>query len=206
MVNHDIDLYDLKIRAGSKTAVIHTTSNHPFWIPAAPGNGGYWAEAGTLRYGTRLRIPSGRTATVIGGWTPQVKTGWMWDITVPGNNDHDFYIVTTAAPILVHNCSEDLQQIEEHVIPRHTPGGAEADPVKSLFDPGTDLEKLAEGSAGQIGRWQQETANIRYIIKSNSIVGNDLNGLPTNIYTIIRDGYSGDLVTMHPGVPTDLAG
>jgi hypothetical protein len=26
----------------------------------------------------------------------------MWDLTVPGNNDHDFYIVA-GAPILVHN-------------------------------------------------------------------------------------------------------
>jgi hypothetical protein len=29
----------------------------------------------------------------------------MWDLTVPGNNDHDFYIDTTAAPVLVHNCN-----------------------------------------------------------------------------------------------------
>ncbi len=104
MVNHDTDLYDLKIRAGNKSALIHTTSNHPFWLPAARGNGGHWAEAGTLRYETRLRIPSGGTVTVTGGWAPKITTGWMWDITVPGNNDHDFYIDTTAADVLVHNC------------------------------------------------------------------------------------------------------
>jgi hypothetical protein len=28
----------------------------------------------------------------------------MWDLTVPGNNDYDFYIDTTATPVLVHNC------------------------------------------------------------------------------------------------------
>ena len=67
----------LKVRAGNRTAVIHTTSNHPFWVPAARGNGGHWAEAGTLRYGTRLRIPSGGTVTVTGGWAPNVTTGWM---------------------------------------------------------------------------------------------------------------------------------
>jgi guanyl-specific ribonuclease Sa len=27
----------------------------------------------------------------------------MWDLTVPGNNDHDFYVVAGDAPILVHN-------------------------------------------------------------------------------------------------------
>jgi hypothetical protein len=28
----------------------------------------------------------------------------MWDLTIPGNDDHDFYIDTTAAEVLVHNC------------------------------------------------------------------------------------------------------
>ena len=27
----------------------------------------------------------------------------MWDLTVPGNNDRDFYIDTAVAAILVHN-------------------------------------------------------------------------------------------------------
>jgi hypothetical protein len=30
----------------------------------------------------------------------------MWDLTVPGNNDHDFYVVSgseVAVPVLVHN-------------------------------------------------------------------------------------------------------
>jgi hypothetical protein len=75
-----------------------------------------------------------------------------------------------------------------------------------LFDPGTNLEQLAEGSAGQIGHYQEATRNIRYFIRSSSIVGTDLNGFSTNLYTIIRSGYGGDLVTMHPGLPADLAG
>ena len=29
----------------------------------------------------------------------------MWDLTIPG--DHDFYIATTVADILVHNCSRN---------------------------------------------------------------------------------------------------
>ncbi len=28
----------------------------------------------------------------------------MWDLTVPGNNDHDFYIQTADIAVLVHNC------------------------------------------------------------------------------------------------------
>ncbi len=104
LVNHDTDLYNLTVKAGTRTAVIHTTSNHPFWIPAASGNGGRWVKAGALRYGTRLRTTAGSTATVLSGQTPKVITGWMWDLTVPGNNDHDFYIATVAADVLVHNC------------------------------------------------------------------------------------------------------
>jgi hypothetical protein len=33
----------------------------------------------------------------------------MWDLSVPGGNDHDFYIDTTAAAILVHNCDDPAQ-------------------------------------------------------------------------------------------------
>jgi hypothetical protein len=107
LVNHDTDLYNLTIKAGARTAVIRTTSNHPFWIPAASGNGGRWVKAGALRHGTRLRTPAGSIATVLSGQAPKVTTGWMWDLTVPGNNDHDFYIATVAADVLVHNCPSE---------------------------------------------------------------------------------------------------
>jgi hypothetical protein len=29
----------------------------------------------------------------------------MWDLTVPGNNDHDFYIDVATAAVLGHNCA-----------------------------------------------------------------------------------------------------
>jgi hypothetical protein len=106
LVHHDTDLYDLKVRNHGKTAVIDTTSNHLFWVPATRGDSGRWVKAGALRYGTHLRTPSGSdTATVLGGWIPRQSSGWMWDLTVPGNNDHDFYIDTYAAATLVHNCT-----------------------------------------------------------------------------------------------------
>jgi hypothetical protein len=106
LVHHDSDLYDLKIRAGTKTSVIDTTSSHLFFVPGTGtgGHGGRWVKAGALKYGTHLRTPGGSdTATVAGGWVPSQRDGWMWDLTIPGNNDHDFYIDTNAAPILVHN-------------------------------------------------------------------------------------------------------
>jgi len=38
--------YDLQVRAGNRTAVIHTTSNHPFWDQTARR----WVKAGPLPY------------------------------------------------------------------------------------------------------------------------------------------------------------
>jgi RHS repeat-associated protein len=101
LVNHDTDLYDLKIKAGNKTAVIHTTTNHPFWIPGA-GSSSRWIKARELRYGTHLRTPSGGAAVVMGGWKPKLTSGWMWDLTILG--DHDFYVQAAGTAILVHNC------------------------------------------------------------------------------------------------------
>jgi hypothetical protein len=51
--------------------------------------------------------------TADGGTSPKVREGWMWDLTVPGNNDHDFYVipaptlrssrVESTVAVLVHN-------------------------------------------------------------------------------------------------------
>jgi hypothetical protein len=51
---------------------------------------------------------------VLGGWTPKDAAGWMWDLTVPGNNDHDFYVDTIAAPVLVHNI--DCERVAEQTL------------------------------------------------------------------------------------------
>jgi hypothetical protein len=52
-----------------------------------------------------LKTPDGQSA-VVGGSTPAVRDGWMWDLTVPGNNDHDFYVAVAATAVLVHNCGD----------------------------------------------------------------------------------------------------
>jgi hypothetical protein len=40
------------------------------------------------------KTADGTVATADGGTAPKAHDGWMWDLTVPGNNDHDFYIDT----------------------------------------------------------------------------------------------------------------
>jgi Pretoxin HINT domain len=98
LVHHDTDRYNLTVRAGRSSAVIHTTRNHLFWDPASHR----WVKAAALRYGTHLTTPDRGTVTVTGGHNPKNRTGWMWDLTIP--TDHDFYIVARTTPVLVHNC------------------------------------------------------------------------------------------------------
>jgi Pretoxin HINT domain len=104
MAKRDTDKYDLTIQFGRRSAVIDTTRNHLFWDVT----GGRWVKAGALRHGDRLRTPGGTTAAVVSGRTSVDSAGWMWDISVPGGNDHDFYIDTAVAAVLVHNCPTNL--------------------------------------------------------------------------------------------------
>jgi hypothetical protein len=59
--------------------------------------------ANHLKAGEQLKTPNGILATAEGGTVPSVHVGWMWDLTIPGNGDHDFYVVAGSASILVHN-------------------------------------------------------------------------------------------------------
>lgn len=88
-VNHDTDLYDLTIKTGHGATVIHTTSSHLFWDPTAHT----WVKAAGLRNGEHLRTADGQPAVAAGGHTPANHDGWMWDLTISGDNDHDFYVV-----------------------------------------------------------------------------------------------------------------
>ncbi len=101
LVHHDTDLYDLTVKTSHGTAVIHTTSNHLFWDPSL----NKFLPASNLKPGTHLKTPDGQSAVVVGGSVPAVHDGWMWDLSVPGNNDHDFYVQTATTAVLVHNCS-----------------------------------------------------------------------------------------------------
>jgi YD repeat-containing protein len=122
-VNHDTDLYDLTVKAGGGTEVIHTTAAHLFWDPAKKK----WVKAAKLTKGEHLKAVHGQDAVAVGGTTPATHDGWMWDLTVPGNNDHDFYVLPAkggvdvryyhvdgagVTPVLVHNCSNLGVQVD----------------------------------------------------------------------------------------------
>jgi RHS repeat-associated protein len=105
MVNHDDDLYDLSVETSHGAVVIHTTSNHLFWDETT----GSWLQADLLHVGDHLLTADGSTATAAGGSTPQVETGWMWDLTV--SDFHTFYVVAGNTPVLVHNCDETIPNV-----------------------------------------------------------------------------------------------
>jgi hypothetical protein len=111
-VSHDTNLYDLRIKTAHGVAVIHTTASHLFWDPYL----NQWRPAAKLKPGEHLLTANGTVATADGGTIPKVHEGWMWDLTVPGNNDHDFYAIAdqgTGVPVLVHNNGGGLCDISE---------------------------------------------------------------------------------------------
>jgi hypothetical protein len=98
LINHDTDLYDLTIETDGRTAVIDTTSRHLFWDVTAHR----WVRAQHLDDGTELMSPGHAVVRVTGSRVPAVTSGYMWDLTV--TSDHDFYVQTAVAAVLVHNC------------------------------------------------------------------------------------------------------
>jgi tRNA(Arg) A34 adenosine deaminase TadA len=84
--NHDPDL----------VSAVNTPYLHYGWIPAKH-----------LKPGMHLKTPDGQSAVVVSGSVPADHDGWMWDLTVPGNNDHDFYVAAGATAVLVHNIDDE---------------------------------------------------------------------------------------------------
>ncbi len=100
--NKDRDLTDVTVRTSDGgTAVLHTTTHHPFWDEGAER----WTDAGELRPGTALLTWDGiaeRTAAVVAvrTWTGLHD---MRDLTVA--HIHTYYVLAGTTPVLVHNCT-----------------------------------------------------------------------------------------------------
>lgn len=122
-VNHDTDLMDVSVTVGGKTSTIQATQHHLFWDATRHS----WVEADQLVSGDALRTDDGTIATVAATViVPGV--GDMWDLTVA--DDHDFYVVTTTANILVHNCpmlGEGGTQVTSKTLLRDTGQGYRID-------------------------------------------------------------------------------
>jgi hypothetical protein len=136
----------------------------------------YWVSANKLSKDEHLLTANGTVATADGGTTPKQHDGWMWDLTVPGNNDHDFYVMV-GAPILVHNSGPcgignalrnwssqrfqfDNQQFlldkggMTHILERHMPeywdGSVKAS--QSFFDKSMSIQDVQDAIGGVLSQ------------------------------------------------------
>lgn len=181
-------------QAGGRHTTVTTTENHPFWVV----NRASWIKADDLRTSDLLLTVDGNEVS-IDTVTSRDSNVAVYNLTV--SRIHTYYVLVDSTPALVHNagpCAGDEVGLE-HAINRHTRGGSEfTRGGAGLFDDGVNLSALARSTSGQIGR-HQENGNVIYILRNRGIVGIDgSTGLPTNIYTVVRNPY-GELVTLYPG-------
>ncbi|MFJ3907307.1 RHS repeat-associated core domain-containing protein [Streptomyces vinaceus] len=82
---------------GDASERVTATDGHPFWVPAL----GDWVKATDLEAGEWLSTSSGTwvQVTAVKRWTQQ-KT--VHNLTVA--NQHTYYVLAGATPLLVHNC------------------------------------------------------------------------------------------------------
>jgi hypothetical protein len=133
-VNHDTDLMDVTVTSHGTSSVIHATQHHLFWDELTKT----CVEADRLHTGDALLSDNGMIVRVAA--TRVVPAAHdMWDLTVA--SDHDFYIVTASAAVLVHNCPNYMTDMD-HIWKTHGPG---ADiPGKGEFAPGTSQEDVQD--------------------------------------------------------------
>ena len=179
LVHHDSDLYDLKIKVGSHTAIIDTTSNHLFWVPYLDK----WIDANKLSKGERLKTPDGASRSPTAARFPKNHDGWMWDLTVPGNDDHDFYVVPDgtgytstlgAAGILVHNVNEPCSVAQLKELARQIRENADHPAAANSRTIGVGQDSagnLTAGSSNGFDNGQAEMADSLNIRRVASIFG-----------------------------------
>jgi hypothetical protein len=180
-------MVDLTLSDGS---TITTTDHHPFWDATTRT----FTDAIDLHIGDHVLRDRGESLMITGEHVYD-RSLTAYNLQIDGI--HTYYVGTT--PVLVHNsCEADLEGLE-HAASRHLPGGELVDKNASLFDPGTNLGDLASATSGRIGTYNPATGNIDYVINAGRIVGTTSGGRTTTVYTVVRSGTSGDLVTLFPG-------
>jgi Pretoxin HINT domain len=190
LLHHDTDLYNLTVRSGGRTEVIHTTSNHLFWDPY-PHYG--WIPSNHLKPGMHLKTPDGKSAVVVSGSVPAVHDGWMWDLTV--QDDHDFYVEpavvlppSRAGPsdvaVLVHNCGEY----------NNFYGGSEGGVMATLDKDGVLSLAIEKGpTTPNGGQMFTDAVNNFGADNINGIAGKWVRAMPSNLNTfndLVRSGMS----------------
>jgi hypothetical protein len=88
----------------TNTAVIHTTSHHPFWDATKHR----WVDAANLQPGHKLTGPQGQTEYVT-RVDNYVDTKYMYNLTVA--NLHTYYVMAGTTPVLVHNVGTPCEEV-----------------------------------------------------------------------------------------------
>jgi RHS repeat-associated protein len=96
-LNLETNLTDLTITlADGTTAVLHTTTEHPFWNATQQN----WTDASQLTPGQLLHTPTGATARVT-TVQPFNQPATMHNLTIA--DLHTYYVLAGNTPVLVHN-------------------------------------------------------------------------------------------------------
>jgi RHS repeat-associated protein len=210
LVHHDTNRYNVAVKTGHHTAVIHTTSNHLFWDQDT----GRWVRAGALTYGTRLRTPGG-TATVTDGYQPRRHGGWMWDLTI--RQVHDFYVQAANTAILAHNCAGvgSFLRSNATAVAKNAPkvaGAGVFGSAGSVVCTNIDWSTWAEvgclvavnAVGGYLGSWASGASMVPRLSQS---VGGGLVGAATGpTYLATLCGLKAVGVPLKPGALTQLKG
>jgi Pretoxin HINT domain len=162
LLHHDTDLYDLTVNTSQGTVVIQTTSSHLFWDQTA----GRWVKAGALKYGDKLRAANGTIATAAGGTVPAGAADWMWDLSVPGGGDHDFYIDAAATAVLVHNCPIGDGPSSEETTHSTLRGGAGERNIESSEVMNNAENMYYDEDGNQVYRWSQPDGDSQIVIRN----------------------------------------
>jgi RHS repeat-associated protein len=106
-INHDDDLVDLTVETTpGHSAVLHTTSKHPFWDATTRE----WTPAATLTPGHALETAHNTPVPVL-AVRPLHGAADMYNLTV--DDLHTYYVVSGGTALLVHNTGLCKTQIEE---------------------------------------------------------------------------------------------
>ncbi|MDX6740735.1 LamG-like jellyroll fold domain-containing protein [Actinocorallia sp. A-T 12471] len=83
--------------AGSDTATLTATDNHPFWVPTLTA----WTDAEDLNPGQWLQLSNGTRAQIT-AVTHQTRPTKVHNLTI--TTTHTYYVLAGQTPVLVHNC------------------------------------------------------------------------------------------------------
>ena len=141
-------MVDLTLSDGSK---LTTTAHHLFWDATTRT----FTDAIDLHVGDQILSDHGTTRTISAEHAyERILTAFNLQI----DGIHTYYAGTT--PVLVHSsCISDADGLA-HAAERHLPGGSLVTRDASLFDPGSNLSKLADATEGQVGRFNSVTGNV----------------------------------------------